>query len=600
MNTLAADLPDAALTPEREEIEIALARILADPGFERNGSATQFLKFVVVETLEGRGERLKGFTIATSALGRRPDFDPQSNSLVRVQASRLRRLLEDYYRGAGASDPVRIELPVGSYQPRFARSHAAAERASPIVRFDAVPSRSGRRPSPRRLLAIAATTLAVLGAAALAWLAAATSRSVADAALLAAAIARPPVLVIESVNAAEAPQEAPSFAGLATTVIEAKLSAFDHLIVARRTASGGGDPPDYALVAHAGLPGGGGDDVLFRLTHVASGEIVWSQLFPGSSLEQPAAVSGMIETVVAAVGDPFVGAVIADHRRRSPRIGAWGRGEGCIAAGYQYLLDFTSDQRDPVRDCLEREIAVDPRNSRAMTLLAVILLQDYQDLLPGNRGLSDVERMETLAARAFETAPHRIETSTVLFASRFAARRFDEAFELADRLLSDTSDSRLLSGVIAAGHIARGRYREGVAILAELENGPLGLPGFSIGPFALASYMQGDTAKAEQLVARSDAERYSMGLLMQIVLCGRRGDRACVEAASHRLRSQYPGFAAHVSEALSRHGLADDIKARLLAALRVAGFFDAAARRPAGAVLESEPSSPTAPSGADL
>jgi hypothetical protein len=51
------------------EIRTALAAFLDDAGFERNTNSARFLSFVVEETLAGRGDRLKGFTIATSALG---------------------------------------------------------------------------------------------------------------------------------------------------------------------------------------------------------------------------------------------------------------------------------------------------------------------------------------------------------------------------------------------------------------------------------------------------------------------------------------------------------------------------------------------------
>ena len=64
--------------PNVSEIEAALARLLKSERFARNGNAARFLKFVVEETLAGRGDRLKAYTIATLALGRPDDFDPQA------------------------------------------------------------------------------------------------------------------------------------------------------------------------------------------------------------------------------------------------------------------------------------------------------------------------------------------------------------------------------------------------------------------------------------------------------------------------------------------------------------------------------------------
>ncbi len=96
-----------------------LSRILASGDFARSRRMRQFLRFVVIETLAGRADRLKEFTIATEVFGRDESFDPRNSALVRVEASRLRRRLNEYYHGRGRADPVKIALPVGSYVPRF-------------------------------------------------------------------------------------------------------------------------------------------------------------------------------------------------------------------------------------------------------------------------------------------------------------------------------------------------------------------------------------------------------------------------------------------------------------------------------------------------
>ena len=98
-------MEDGGANWTRDGVEAQLRRILGDPQFERNRNSAAFLKFVVDETLEGRGSRLKAFTVATAVLNRDANFDPQNNSIVRVQAARLRQLLQLYYAGPGARDP---------------------------------------------------------------------------------------------------------------------------------------------------------------------------------------------------------------------------------------------------------------------------------------------------------------------------------------------------------------------------------------------------------------------------------------------------------------------------------------------------------------
>src|SRR5213596_640402 len=70
-----------------------------------------FVRFVVEATLRGEGGRIKGYTIAVEALGRGEDFDPQTDPIVRVEAGRLRRALQQYYAGLGATDSVAVDLP---------------------------------------------------------------------------------------------------------------------------------------------------------------------------------------------------------------------------------------------------------------------------------------------------------------------------------------------------------------------------------------------------------------------------------------------------------------------------------------------------------
>ena len=76
-----------------------------------------FLRYVVEETLSGRGDRLKEYSVAIEVFGRDVSFDPQTSSVVRVEASRLRTKLDEYNRNAGAEDAVVIELPRGGYAP---------------------------------------------------------------------------------------------------------------------------------------------------------------------------------------------------------------------------------------------------------------------------------------------------------------------------------------------------------------------------------------------------------------------------------------------------------------------------------------------------
>lgn len=122
---MSTDLPQpplgdlAAVAPTIEQVRIQLRRILQSDSFDASERNRTFLTFVVEETLAGRSQYIKGYTVACRVFRRESDFDPQLDPVVRIEASRLRRSLELYYLTAGKADSVHIELPKGGYVPRF-------------------------------------------------------------------------------------------------------------------------------------------------------------------------------------------------------------------------------------------------------------------------------------------------------------------------------------------------------------------------------------------------------------------------------------------------------------------------------------------------
>ena len=105
--------------PAAEKIQQQLQRILASPEFEATDRQREFLQFVVTETIAGRVNEIKGYTVATQVFGRKEDFDQATDPIVSIQANKLRRAMERYYLVAGKQDPVRIDIPKGTYVPTF-------------------------------------------------------------------------------------------------------------------------------------------------------------------------------------------------------------------------------------------------------------------------------------------------------------------------------------------------------------------------------------------------------------------------------------------------------------------------------------------------
>lgn len=112
-----------------EAIHEQAEKILRDPLFIVSDILKRFLLFIVQETLDGRCNQLKEYTIAVAVLHKPADFKPQHDAIVRIHAGRLRRALHHYYEEAGKTDPIYISVPTGSYVPVFTGPHSGAVTA---------------------------------------------------------------------------------------------------------------------------------------------------------------------------------------------------------------------------------------------------------------------------------------------------------------------------------------------------------------------------------------------------------------------------------------------------------------------------------------
>lgn len=111
-----------------------LDMLLQDRRFATAERNTKFLRYVVERTLADRADEIKETVIAAEVYGRAADYDPKTDSIVRVEASRLRQKLRAYYENEGRDASLRIHLPSGTYVPRFEAAEAAPrEEAAHVV-----------------------------------------------------------------------------------------------------------------------------------------------------------------------------------------------------------------------------------------------------------------------------------------------------------------------------------------------------------------------------------------------------------------------------------------------------------------------------------
>ena len=140
----------------REAVRAQLQRILDSPAFEASERRRRFLRYIVEESLAGRADQIKEYSVGVEVFDRPADYDPRIDSIVRVEARRLRTRLAEYYEGEGKDDALRFRLPKGGYAPTF--EHADVPIATEVVG-------STKPRSPRWWIAGAACALLVLAVA---------------------------------------------------------------------------------------------------------------------------------------------------------------------------------------------------------------------------------------------------------------------------------------------------------------------------------------------------------------------------------------------------------------------------------------------------
>jgi hypothetical protein len=94
-------------------------RIVSSKTFQSAPTLQQLFRFLATRALEVHSDEIKEYTIGVEALGRKQDFDPKTDPIVRVQVYRLRQKLKEYYDLEGSQDSILVEIPKGHYLPKF-------------------------------------------------------------------------------------------------------------------------------------------------------------------------------------------------------------------------------------------------------------------------------------------------------------------------------------------------------------------------------------------------------------------------------------------------------------------------------------------------
>jgi hypothetical protein len=130
---LDVDVPTTAdpLSPTVEQCQQQVRRVLQSATFRNALTLQQLFQFLAAKAIQGSAENLKEYTIGVEAFGRPQDFDPKTDTIVRVQIHRLRQKLKEYYDTEGSRDLITIEIPKGHYLPSFEKNTVSRDDVKP-------------------------------------------------------------------------------------------------------------------------------------------------------------------------------------------------------------------------------------------------------------------------------------------------------------------------------------------------------------------------------------------------------------------------------------------------------------------------------------
>ncbi len=543
--------PSSALgadEPSPEAVREQLRRILASSSFEASERRRRFLEFVVGETLAGRSDRLKGYSIAVAVFGRDDSFDPQSDPVVRLEARRLRRDLEHYYLTAGHDDPLRIEIPKGGYAPAFERHGSRAGLPAPAPGLARAPADTPAW-NPRRTLlwagaiGLAVIVLAALGGGARILLDAVEPSSVPDRPAFTAE--HEPALAVvpfENLSGGAAGQV---LADGITEQLISNLLLFPDFRVFSREASFSeafrGDPADIRSRVQVDYLVKGSvrrDDARLRVTarliDARTGEFLWSQTYDrdltaASAIAIEEDLAGGIASNLAAPYGAVSAAVLKGLGDRAPQ----------TLSAYECVLKAFAYRRigDPKRwpeqfSCLEQAVRDEPGYADAWAMLALVRLDQYRwgDDAGGDpakvalRALAD-------AQHAAELAPNNVLALQAVSAVQFHLGRFDEAERAMRDAVAINPYNPETTALLGIRISLRGGWQEGIGYLDRSIERMAAAPAWvhlvkGMGLYVLGNYR---AALPEAQIGRTCCAGFGPALLAAVE--GQLGEAATARAA---------------------------------------------------------------------
>jgi adenylate cyclase len=581
-----------------EAVRTQLQSIVVCQEFDASERNRRFLKYVVEETLAGRTERIKAYSIATSVFGREASFDPQTDPIIRIEASRLRRSLERYYLTAGRNDPVRIEIPKGSYVPTFRieatnppapvlpiTEHTRPTSLPPGCDIPLNPARSARHRVVRRFATVAGLFVAMLLVwPGFAWFGQYPPFSAKHQS--ASVVGRGPTIFVAPFDSDGGDRADVALTRGFTREVIVGLTRFDGLFVygPETTFLYGAATDANRQVQDLGveyiLAGGvtASEDrlrVAVSLVDTKTGRNLWSDM-----VDRELTVGGILQArevianeVVQALAQPY-GVLFREETKQID-----GTPPQSLTS-YQCMLQFRNYWRTlslslhaTVQKCLEKTIADDPTYSEAYSALAMVYANIYRyGFDPNGVTFDPMPKALELARHAVELAPESVQGYKALHLVYWLMHDVDRSFAAAEQGLAlNPNDSEIMADL--GGRLClTGKWERGFPLVQEAFARNPGQPGLYRIVTSLRFYLDGQYEQALAEIEKANIPsviHYHVILAMTHAQLGRMKEAA---ADVKEILKIDPAYGDHVVADLKKHNVYSDLIRAVVDGLRKAGL----------------------------
>jgi adenylate cyclase len=531
--------PSAAPDLVRAEV----ARVLTASEFAASRHLTNFLQFVVEETLAGREDRLKERNIALGALGRDADFDPRLDCIVRVVAGKLRRALDRHYAICGAPCSLRIAVPAGSYVPEF---RPAASRP---------PKDINRAPA-----------------------------STPEGARLRSDPAGRPLVLVAPLNCLTDGPDEHLVAEVLADDLAVQLSRRRWLEVLdyRLARSPGVDPEDPRTIAerlHADFVLTGTVShiadrvrVTARLVDVGSGVLAWAEQYEERLPD--ASFSGsddIVNRTVSRVGDLFgvLTAAVWSHaaRKRNGEITPF---EAALC-GLQYQSRFDRESFPQTLRSVERAVMKSPDFAWGWAVLGSLHLDLACAIAPGGAP-DDLQQALAQIQRALKIDPACGYAHFLLGLCHLFSQHPAEAIECAGRALEFSPGSPFETGAAGVLLSLAGEHARGESLISEACQQNPRLPGWIHWGSALGALGEGDTDGALAATSRFSLPDCFWDPLLRAAILEEAGEHAEAKAALELACRLQPELHRRPAEIIGMFVVEPHVRERIFGRLRDLGL----------------------------